>query len=180
MLRLAGRRRIAILGWVEARISEPRSDADGLADLEPLWVELHRHHLEVSEYRALVEDPGSSWASRLRWYRQILAEGGSYVTAEDEQGRVIGYAMVAVADGPDDTFEVRGGIAEVVTLIVASDMRSSGLGKALLSAAEDIARDRGYDTVRIAVMSGNLRAQSFYAERGYSVAEHVLVRRFDT
>jgi GNAT superfamily N-acetyltransferase len=176
----AASRGIAILGRVEARISEPRTDPDGLADLEALWVELHHHHLQVSEYRALVEDSRSSWASRLRWYRQILAEGGSYVTAENQRGRVLGYAMVAVADGPDDTFEVTGGIAEVVTLIVASDMRSAGLGRALLSAAEDIARDRGYDTVRIAVMSGNLRARSFYEARGYSVAEHVLLRRLDT
>lgn len=179
MLRLAGHPWIAILGAVEARISEPRTDPEGLADLEPLWIELHRHHLEVSEYRALVEDPRSSWARRLRWYRQILAEGGSYLTVEDQRGRVIGYAMVATADGPDDTFEVRGGVAEVVTLIVASDLRSSGLGRALLSAAEDIARNRGYDTVRIAVMSGNSRAQSFYAARGYSVAEHVLLRRLE-
>lgn len=126
-----------------------------------------------------MEDPRSSWARRLRWYRQILAEGGSYLTVEDQRGRVIGYAMVATADGPDDTFEVRGGVAEVVTLIVASDLRSSGLGRALLSAAEDIARNRGYDTVRIAVMSGNSRAQSFYAARGYSVAEHVLLRRLE-
>jgi hypothetical protein len=29
-------RRVAILGGVEARISEPRSDLEGLADLEPL------------------------------------------------------------------------------------------------------------------------------------------------
>jgi GNAT superfamily N-acetyltransferase len=149
-------------------------------DLAPLWAELHRHHLEVSEYRALVEDPASSWARRLRWYRQLLAEGGSYVTAEDQRGRAIGYAMVAVESGPDDTFEVTGGIAEVVTLIVARDRRSSGLGRALLAAAEGIARDRGYDTVKIAVMSGNERAQSFYTAVGYSVAEHVLLRRLGT
>jgi ribosomal protein S18 acetylase RimI-like enzyme len=88
--------------------------------------------------------------------------------------------MVAAEDGPDDTFEVRGGIAEVVTLVVARDKRSSGLGRALLAAAEAIARDRGYDTVKIAVMSGNVRAQSFYKAVGYSVAEHVLFRRLDT
>jgi ribosomal protein S18 acetylase RimI-like enzyme len=165
---------------MDARISQPRTDPDGLVGLAQLWVELHRHHLEVSEYRALVEDPASSWASRLRWYRRLLAEGGAYVTAEDHRGRVIGYAMVAVEDGPDDTFEVRGGIAEVVTLIVARDKRSSGFGRALLAAAEAIARDRGYDTVKIAVMSGNVRAQSLYEAAGYSVAEHVLLRRLDT
>jgi ribosomal protein S18 acetylase RimI-like enzyme len=172
--------RVAILGRVEARISKPRTDPDGLVDLAALWGELHRHHLEVSEYRALVEDPGASWASRLRWYRQILAQGGSYVTAEDPRDRVIGYAMVAVQDGPDDTFEVIGGIAEVVTLIVAPDKRSSGLGRALLTAAEAIARGRGCDTVKIAVMSGNARAQSFYKAVGYAPAEQVLIRRLDT
>lgn len=89
------------------------------------------------------------------------------MTAEDHRGRAIGYAIVAVKDGPDDTFDVRGGIAEVVTLIVARDERSSGLGRALLAAAEAIARDRGYDTMRIAVMSGNVRAQSLYKAGGY-------------
>jgi GNAT superfamily N-acetyltransferase len=165
---------------VEARISDPRTDPDGLVDLAPLWGELHGHHLEVSEYRTLVEDPGSSWARRLRWYRRLLEEGGSYLTAEDHRGRVIGYAMVAVEDGPDDTFEVRGGIAEVVTLIVTRNNRSSGVGRALLAAAEAIARDRGYDTVKIAVMNGNARAHTFYEAGGYSVAEHVLLRRLDT
>jgi ribosomal protein S18 acetylase RimI-like enzyme len=120
------------------------------------------------------------WASRLRWYRRLLAEGGSYVTAEDHRGRVIGYAMVAVRDGPNDTFDVMGAIAEVVTLIVAREERSSAVGRALLAAAEAIARDRGYDTVKLAVMSGNLRAQRFYNAVGYSVAEHVLLRRLDT
>lgn len=102
------------------------------------------------------------------------------MTAENHRGRVIGYAMVATEDGPDDTFQVRGGIAEVATLIVARSNRSSGLGRALLVAAENIARDRGYDTVKIAVMSGNVRAQSFYEAAGYSIAEHVLLRRLDT
>jgi ribosomal protein S18 acetylase RimI-like enzyme len=87
--------------------------------------------------------------------------------------------MIAVEDGPDDTFDASGGIAEVVTLIVTDNYRSSGLGRALLAAAEDIARDRGYDTMRVAVMSGNARAQDFYAAAVYSVAEHVLLRRLD-
>jgi ribosomal protein S18 acetylase RimI-like enzyme len=100
----------------------------------------------------------------------------SYVTAADHEGQVIGYAMIAVDDGPDDTFEVRGGVAEIVTLVVARDQRSAGLGQALLAAAERIARDHGFDTVKIAVMSGNTRARDFYEARGYSVAEQVLYR----
>jgi GNAT superfamily N-acetyltransferase len=162
---------------VEIEVSGPQTDPDGLSDLAPLWHELHRHHREVSEYPWLVEDLDASWASRLRWYRRLLEEGASYVTATDGDGRLIGYAMVAAQDGPDDTFEANGGIAEVVTLVVTRDRRAAGVGRALLAAAEGIARDRGFDTVKIAVMSGNARARDFYAAGGYSVAEHVLYRR---
>jgi ribosomal protein S18 acetylase RimI-like enzyme len=64
-----------------------------------------------------------------------------------------------------------------VTLVVAADQRSAGVGAALLRAAENIARDRGFDTVKIAVMSGNARAQLFYEANGYSVGEHLLYQR---
>jgi GNAT superfamily N-acetyltransferase len=165
---------------MEAQISDPRTDADGLDDLAPLWRELHRHHREVSGYGPLVEDLDASWASRRRWYRALLAQGASYLTATDPDGGLIGYAMVALNHGPDDTFEVMGGVAEVVSLAVTQDRRSAGVGRALLAAAERIARDHGFDTVKIAVMSGNARALAFYETNGYSVGEHVLYRRLDT
>jgi ribosomal protein S18 acetylase RimI-like enzyme len=162
---------------MEARISGLRTDADGLAELEPLWTELHRHHRDVSLYRDLVDDVALSWARRLELYRGVLAGGGAYLTAHDAAGELIGYAMIEFAPGADDTFVVEGGIAEVVTLVVAPSRRSGGVGRGLLEAAEHAARERGIDTVKIAVMSGNDRAQQFYEAAGYSVAEHVLYRR---
>jgi ribosomal protein S18 acetylase RimI-like enzyme len=164
---------------VAVHISDPRSDLEGLDDLAPLWAELHRHHRNVSDYQDLVSDPGLSWHRRVDWYHRLLADGASYVTATDEPGHVIGYAMVAVELGLDDTFDVAGGVAEVVTLVVARAHRSAGVGRALLEAAERIARDRGVDTVKIAVMSGNARAKEFYEKNGYSPAEQVLYRRLD-
>lgn len=134
--------------------------------------------VDVPHARApvLVRDLDSSWASRLRWYRRLLAQGASYVTATDRDGRVVGYAMIAMDEGTDDTFEVTGGIAEVVTLIVTRDQRSAGVGRARLAAAEGIARDSGFDTVKIDVMTGNARARDFYEANGYAVAEHVMYR----
>jgi ribosomal protein S18 acetylase RimI-like enzyme len=85
--------------------------------------------------------------------------------------------MVGIEDGPDDTFNVDRGTAEVVTLVVSPGQRSAGVGQALLRAAEDIARRRGSDAIKVAVMSGNARAQQFYTARGYVIAEHVLYRR---
>jgi GNAT superfamily N-acetyltransferase len=158
-------------------ISHAGTDVEGLPALAPLWAELHEHHREVSPYPALVANPELSWRRRLDWYRRLLDHGASYLTADDDEGRLIGYTMVALQSGPDDTFAVEGGIAEIVSLVVTRDRRSAGAGRALLGAAEDIARDHGFDTVKIAVMAGNARAQAFYGASGYSTAEHVLYRR---
>jgi GNAT superfamily N-acetyltransferase len=164
---------------MEVEVSGPLTDPDGLEHLAPLWRELHGHHREVGDFERLVDDLDSSWVRRRRWYRRLLAQGAVYLTATDDQGDLIGYTVIALEGGPDDTFEVRGGIAEVVTLVVTGDRRSSGVGRALLAAAEGVARNAGFDTVKIAVMSGNTRAQKFYEANGYAVAEHVLYRNLD-
>jgi ribosomal protein S18 acetylase RimI-like enzyme len=158
------------------QLSEPRSDPGGLDDLRALWLQLHRHHREVADYRDLVGDEAASWRRRRDWYRRLLAGGAAYITAT-ESGRLVGYAMVTVTPGPDDTFASESGIAEVLTLVVATGRRGAGVGAMLLRAAEAHARDRGADTMRIAVMSGNARAGDFYAANGYAVAEQVLYRR---
>jgi GNAT superfamily N-acetyltransferase len=83
--------------------------------------------------------------------------------------------MASAAPG-DDTFLVRGGIIEVVSLVVAQRARGEGIGRQLMRAAEQLASNRGFDTIRVAVMAGNDRAGEFYGSLGYSPAEHVLLR----
>ncbi len=133
----------------------------------------------MSDYQALVEDLGVSWERRRSWYRRLLDEGAAYLMATDNE-HLVGYAMVTFATEPDDTFESAQGIPELVTLVVAEGHRSGGVGRALLNAAEQLARDRGFDAMKIAVMAGNSRAETFYEAAGYSVAEHVLYRRLPT
>jgi GNAT superfamily N-acetyltransferase len=157
------------------QISAPRTDHAGLDELEPLWIQLHSHHRAVSDYQALVEDLSVSWERRRSWYRHLLDEGATYLTATDD-GRVVGYAMVTFVTEADDTFESAQGIPELVTLVVAEGHRSSGLGGRLLGAAEQVARDRGFDAMKVAVMAGNSRAQAFYEAAGYSVAELLMYR----
>jgi GNAT superfamily N-acetyltransferase len=124
------------------QVSDPRTDVEGLTDLAPLWEQLHRRQGDVAL-------PGRGTA--VYWPR-VLHTSRPPTTA----GRLIGYAMVALEPGPDDTFDATGCIADVVTLVVARGHRSLGVGRALLAAAERIARDRGFDMVKIAVMRGNL------------------------
>ena len=52
-------------------------------------------------------------------------------------------------------------------LVVLEAYRKRGLGKALLSAAEDFVKERGAKWLRIGVVSGNRRAINLYESMGY-------------
>ena len=158
------------------QLTEPRTRPDGLDHLGALWMELHAHHRDVASYPDLVDDLHASWQRRREFYRRLLDEGAAYIIALDDD-RPVGYAMVALGAGPDDTFSSRGGIAEVLTLVVTAGHRGTGVGTELLHAAEAFAAAHGIDLVRIAVMAGNARAEEFYESQGYAIAEHLLYRR---
>ena len=57
------------------------------------------------------------------------------------------------------------------SLAVAEHHRGTGIGRRLVTAVEDHARERGIQTVRIAVLVGNDRAEALYRELGYRPAE---------
>jgi hypothetical protein len=100
------------------RLEGPFRAPDDLYMLEALWRELHAHHLDVAHYPYLVHDAVASWVRRRVWYERLLADGGTYFVARDN-GRLVGYAFALLTPGTDDTFDVRGGIIEVVSLVVA-------------------------------------------------------------
>jgi ribosomal protein S18 acetylase RimI-like enzyme len=155
------------------RIEGPIASPVALDELRPLWLMLHGHHADVASYRRLVDDPQQSWERRSTWYRALLADGGAYFVARE--GEVpVGYAMTQTVRGPDDTFEVRGGIVEVITLVVDESQRARGIGAALIAAVREFAAGKGIDTVKVAVMVGNTRAASFYRRLGFEPAEEVL------
>ena len=154
-------------------IEGPSTSSTGLDEFESLWRELHRQHLAVARYRALVQDPQTSWQRRRLWYRELLTHGGGYFVAR-EGDAAVGYAMTQAVLGTDDTFEVRGGIVEIISLVVIESMRSRGVGRALVAAVRDFATRAGIDTLKVAVMVGNERAEDFYASLGFEPAEQVL------
>ena len=57
--------------------------------------------------------------------------------------------------------------AYVERLVVSPSFRRQGMARRLLSAAEDLARDRGKHTVGLHVTGENLRALRLYESEGY-------------
>ncbi|CDO05710.1 GNAT family N-acetyltransferase [Mycolicibacterium cosmeticum] len=139
--------------------------AEALDALEPLWLTLHHHHTQVAT-AAVFQDDATSWAARRAAYRRWLAEDDSFIVLAERDGTPVGYAMVEILPGPDDTWVTGRRMADVQTLAVAPAERGHGIGTRLLDAVDARLAELGIGDVFIAVLTGNADAQRFYERRG--------------
>jgi ribosomal protein S18 acetylase RimI-like enzyme len=137
--------------------------AECIDDLQPLWLELHRHHRAVSRVQPFVDDE-TSWAARRGTYVDTFADGGFALLAE-EHGDLRGYAVVRIHDEPQDSWALAR-YGEVWTLLVRESARGRGLGNALLDAVDAELERRGVHDLMIGVMEGNDAARRLYERRG--------------
>jgi ribosomal protein S18 acetylase RimI-like enzyme len=149
--------------------------ADRLAELEPLWRSLHQHHRSVADLAVLADDD-LSWQRRRDGYRTLLEGGDAFVLLATVEAAPVGYAVVKIRPGDDDTWPVGAHLAELISLAVAADTRGQGLGTALMDAVDAELERRGVHDLEVAVMAGNDRALRFYERRGLRAGELLLYR----
>ena len=149
--------------------------AGRLSELEPLWRSLHRHHRSVADLPVLADD-GLSWQRRRDGYRALLDTPDAFILLATVGERPVGYAVVKIRAGDDDTWPVGAHLAELISLAVAVDARGRGIGSALMDAVDAELARRGVRDLEVAVMAGNDRARRFYERRGLRVGELLLYR----
>jgi ribosomal protein S18 acetylase RimI-like enzyme len=137
---------------------------DRVDELRPLWLQLHHHHGRVSRVQPFVDDE-TSWAMRRRSYEETF-DGGGFALVAEEEGRLVGYAMVRIHDGPDDSWALGDRYGEVWTLVVDEAARGAGIGSALLDAVDEELAARDISGLVIGVMEGNDAARRLYERRG--------------
>jgi len=142
--------------------------------LEPLWLTLFDHHRAVGPGPFI--DRSDSWPARRRLYAQVLAEPDAFVAVARRVEEPVGYALVAVHEGPDDTWPTGDRFAEVETLAVVPAERGQGIGTRLLDTVDDRLEQLGIATLFIAVMEGNDDAMRFYRRRGFRPSITKLMR----
>jgi GNAT superfamily N-acetyltransferase len=108
---------------------------------------------EIGRLYAFGDDPGPSATPQ-----DFSPPGGGFV-ALYEDGR-------AVAGGGVKQLEP--GVGEIKRMYVVPDRRGAGLSRALLTALEDLARDLGYDRVRLDTGVHQHAALHLYRSAGYS------------
>jgi ribosomal protein S18 acetylase RimI-like enzyme len=151
-------------------------DAATVDAVRELWLELHHHHRDVVGSVPLVDDDEASWRSRRALYLERLEPGTGFLALARERDAVVGYALVCIEQGPDDTFPLGDRYAELYSLSVASDRRGQGIGTRLLDFIDGELASRGIHGLKVAVMIGNSDALRFYERRGLCPAEIVLYR----
>ncbi|MFN4282894.1 MAG: peptidase C39 family protein [Alphaproteobacteria bacterium] len=96
-----------------------------------------------------------------RSFRYMLSKGKAttLVEADRDSGEVRGYAMVS--------YNRNTSLARLYSIAVAPRWRAKGVGRALLRAAEDAARERSAAYMRLEVRAEDKDTQAFYRSMGY-------------
>ena len=106
----------------------------------------------------------SSTADAERRLAQLVDESGQILVAVD--GGVVGFIHVRV--GRSLEHDPR---AEICGLAVDESHRSRGIGRELVEAAEEWARQRGLQRIRVRSNVKRERARTFYERHGYRVTK---------
>jgi ribosomal-protein-alanine acetyltransferase len=92
-------------------------------------------------------------------FRHIVATGTAAVLVAESAGKVAGYGIVLFRRGNT--------CARLYSIAIAPGSGGAGYGRALLEAAERIARVRGCQALRLEVRDDNDRARALYERSGY-------------
>lgn len=158
------------------RLRNPlRAGPERLDELRERWLELHRYH-RLPGAVPLVEDDMLSWERRRALYLDRLRSETAFLVLATEAETVVGYALVCIEVGPDDTFALGDCYAELFSLFVASRLRGQGIGTQLLDFLERELTRPSIHEIKVAAMVGNVGAQRLYERRGYQPAEIVLYK----
>ncbi len=96
------------------------------------------------------------------------------VLVAEWDGAVAGFVCVwrrYRSSEPDEDPRERGFVSD---LVVAEAQRRRGIGRALLQAAEQRAREAGASVIRLDVKAGNAGARALYAAEGFTEIETLL------
>jgi len=144
------------------RVTEPR-DRERLTEL---FQALNRHEDTVSGDRR-TDRAGAEDSLRVS-EELVKSRNGVFLVAEVDD-RVVGLLTLIFKEGPIYLLPEARAYAHIADLVVDEDHRRSGIGAALMTAAEQRAADLGYRQISIGVLAGNSAAEAAYARQGFRV-----------
>jgi GNAT superfamily N-acetyltransferase len=129
---------------------------------------------DADRLASLLTDEGypagsSDLAVRLDRYRSI----GSMVLVAEAAGEVIGFVSVLILP----RFEVGERFARITSLVVDAGVRERGIGRLLMQAAEDAARDAGVSFLEVTAGHHRPDARRLFESMGYDPGVAAYLRK---
>jgi ribosomal protein S18 acetylase RimI-like enzyme len=128
---------------------------------------------------ALTQDRLVTRAAADAYHRSLLeriARQEGRLLVADVDGRVVGFmSLIVQEDQPFVREEVRRH-GYVLDLVVDEEWRGQGIGRALLSEAERLTREKGLKRLVIGVVSGNDAAERLYEDCGFKIYAKAMLK----
>jgi len=142
-----------------------------------IWVKLRHELWPKSSFKELAEDADALLASRKRghyWRTSMLA---TVLFAETRSGEVVGFVEVDLRPMANGCWSSPVGYLE--GWYVTPSHRRRGVGRALVRAAEEWARDQGCVEMGSDALDANRISHAAHAALGYEEVERLVVFRRD-
>jgi GNAT superfamily N-acetyltransferase len=114
----------------------------------------------IKDYDSIQDEGPASWRSR-------FDPSNCTIFAAHSRGRRVGGAVVVFRSPGVEMLEGRDDLAVLWDIRVAPDVRGSGVGTALLRAAESWAASNGAASMKVETQNINVPACRFYLRHGY-------------
>ena len=145
-------------------------------DVLGLLMELAAHEAGLSETRAT--GPATAQALLQADCDEVAEQGGAQFVAESG-GACVGYLALRFGETGPYVLEPLRKHVLIENIVVAQGHRGTGLGQALLAAAEAFARRAGCRALHLGVLPGNGAALLAYERAGFSVLSIEMAKRLD-
>jgi GNAT superfamily N-acetyltransferase len=121
------------------------------------------HRLARPEMFQPISGPSRTRAQVARW----LSEAGSTILVAENEGGVVGLAVLLTRPPSDFAGAVPRKVIELDNLVVRADQRRRKVGRRLLAACAEWVRDRNATHFEVAVHAFNRDARRFYENFGF-------------
>jgi len=147
-------------------------------ELRGLFIELHETERALDSRMRASEEIADEYLAKT--FERCVRWDGIVLVAESADGEgLAGYVCVWRRYVSDELDDPPGEMGYVSDLVVTESARGSGVGRALLRAAEASVRDAGVDMLRLSVLAGNLKAIALYEDEGFAAVEMDLEKRLN-
>ena len=152
------------------RVLLRRARSADRSSIDALWRSLLALHAKL--------DPAFRVAGNAvpaRALAQLFEQVGTAAFVAETEAGVVAFCAARVEDAPQGLAESRR--AEITELFVSEHARRRGLGRALVEAACEWARERGAARVEVRVVAANAAGGAFWRSLGFGAFVDVLDRR---